>query len=67
MDDAALLAEARRAWRAKREAERHVARLDSYPRKTPAMRRDRGEHYGNLLAADAELSRILGPQEEPKK
>ena len=38
MDAQASLAEARRAWRAKREAESQLARLARYARLTPGMK-----------------------------
>lgn len=54
------LAEARRAWRAKREAESQLSRLARYARLTPGMKDDRNRHSARLHEAEATLARILG-------
>lgn len=59
-EDAGLLAEARRAWRAKREAESQLARLARYARMTPGMRDDRARWSARLGEAERTLARILG-------
>ena len=59
-DPAALLAEARRAWRAKLAAESQLGRLDRYARMSPSMRRDHSRHWSARAEADRTLNRILG-------
>ena len=59
-DDAALLAQARDAWRMKREAEFQINRLNRYTRKTRAMRDDLSKHSSRLYDANEILERVLG-------
>lgn len=61
---ATLLADARKAWRAKAYAERHIARLGRYSGRSRAMKRDELAYHGQLNEANATLARILGPQKE---
>lgn len=60
MDAQASLAEARRAWRAKREAESQLARLARYARLTPGMKDDRNRWSKQAHEAEQTLARILG-------
>lgn len=59
-DPAALLAQAREAWRMKREAESQIARLNRYTRKNRAMRDDLCQHSSRLTDANTILQRVLG-------
>lgn len=54
------LAEARRAWRAKREAEHQLSRLARYTRMTPGMKDDRNRWSKQAHEAGEVLARILG-------
>lgn len=54
------LAEARRAWRAKREAEHQLQRLARYTRMTPGMKDDRNRWSKQAHEAGEALARILG-------
>ena len=60
MRDSEDLAEARRAWRAKREAESQLARLARYTRLTPGMKDDRNRWSKQAYEAEQILTRILG-------
>lgn len=58
--DAMKLAEARAAWRSLKAAESQIARLEAYPRMSPAMRADRAYWCDVRASATTTLTRILG-------
>lgn len=60
-DPAALLAEARAAYKVKLNAEFTINRLQKYSGMNRSMKRDHGDAYSRLTSADATLRRILGP------
>ena len=57
---AALLAEARAAWRCKRDEESNLKRLSKYKKQRPGMKHDRAQSESKLIRANATLQRVLG-------
>ena len=61
MDAEQQLAEARKAWANRRDAEFQLSRLRRYGgRLTPGMKDDQQRHCRSLSEADATLARVLG-------
>lgn len=59
-DPEVLLAQAREAYRVKRNAECELSRLRKYKRATDGMKADRTRHERRRAEAEATLTRILG-------
>lgn len=54
------LAEARKAWAERRNAEVQLSRLRRYGRLSPGMKDDMQRHSMAAVRADATLQRVLG-------